>query len=166
MQLSNLLGVLEQYRGASPANPPANVENDYAQVAHQVPQSQLANGLAEAFRSDQTPAFGQMLKSLFERSDPQQRAGILNQLLSAAGPSVLTSLGLGGLANTLGGGTVSPDQANQVPPETVQKMAEHAQAHNPSIVDEASQFYAQHPKLVQALGAGSLALIMSHLSRK
>jgi hypothetical protein len=29
-----------------------------------------------------------------------------------------------------------------------------------------SEFYVQHPTLVQALGAGSLALIMSHISRR
>jgi hypothetical protein len=48
----------------------------------------------------------------------------------------------------------------------VQQLAEHAQKQNPSIIDQASQFYSQHPTLVQALGAGSLALIMSHLSKR
>jgi hypothetical protein len=48
----------------------------------------------------------------------------------------------------------------------VQQLAEHAQASNPSIVDQASSFYAQHPQLVQGLGAGALALIMSHMSKK
>jgi hypothetical protein len=60
---------------------------------------------------------------------------------------------------------VSPEQADQIPAETVQQLAEHAQKQNPSIVDQAGQFYAQHPTLVKALGAGSLALIMSHLSQ-
>lgn len=166
MQLSDLAGMLEKYSGASAANPPDNVENDYAQIAHTVPESHLASGLAEAFRSDQTPQFGQMLGTLFGRSDSQQRAGILNRLLSAAGPGVLGSGLLGNVAGLLGGGQVTPEQASQVSPETVQQLAEHAKAQNPSIVDQASQFYAQHPTLVQALGAGSLALIMSHLSHR
>ena len=52
MQLSDLLGILERYRGASAANPPATVEQDYSQLAQSAPQSHLASGLAEAFRSN------------------------------------------------------------------------------------------------------------------
>jgi hypothetical protein len=61
---------------------------------------------------------------------------------------------------------VTPEQAQQVPPEAVHQLAEQAQKNDPSIVDRASGFYAQHPTLVKALGAGSLALIMSHMSRR
>jgi hypothetical protein len=169
VELGNLLGgMLQQYRGASAANPPQNVSQDYAQVAPNVPQAHLASGLAEAFRSDQTPPFGQMLSTMFGNSNPQQRAGILNQLLSAVGPSLMATGGLSGLAGLLHGGNtaVTPEQANQVPPEAVEQLAEHAEKQNPSIIDQASQFYAQHPTLVQALGAGSLALIMSHISQR
>ena len=168
MGLSHLMGILEEYRDASASTPPPNVEQDYSQVAQSAPQSHLATGLAEAFRSDQTPPFSQMLSTLFQNSNGQQRAGILNQLLAAAGPSVLASSALSGLAGLLRAGqpTVTPEQANQIPPDAVQHLAEHAEKQNPSIVDQASQFYAQHPTLVKALGAGSLALIMSHLSRK
>ncbi len=137
------------------------------QIPEGVPQQHLAPALAEAFRSDQTPPFGQMVGTLFGQSDPQQRAGILNRLLGAVGPGVLATGGLGSLAGIFGGGQqVTPQQANQVPPDTVQQLAEHAKSQDPSIVDRASEFYAQHPTLVQALGAGSLALIMSHLSRR
>jgi hypothetical protein len=167
MPLSDFLSILDQYRGASAANPPATVEQDYSQVAPSAPQSHLASGLAEAFRSDETPPFGQMLSTLFGNSNGQQRAGILNRLLGAVGPGMLASGGLSSLAGLLrGGNNVTPEQADKVPPETVQQLAEHAEKQNPSIVDQASAFYAQHPTLVQALGAGSLALIMSHLSKK
>jgi hypothetical protein len=167
MPLSHLFGILQQYRGASAANPPATVEQDYSQVAQSASQSHLASGLSEAFRSNETPPFGHMLNTLFRNSDGQQRAGILNQLLAAAGPSVLASGGLSSLAGLLrGGNNVTPEQADQIPPETVQQLAEHAAKQNPSIVDQASEFYAQHPTLVKALGAASLALIMSHLSKK
>jgi hypothetical protein len=143
------------------------VEQDYSQVVQSAPRSHLASGLAEAFRSSETPPFGQMLGTLFGNSNGQQRAGILNKLLGAVGPGVLASGGLSSLAGLLGGGNnVTPEQANQIPPETVQQLAEHAEKQNPSIVDQAGEFYAQHPTLVKALGAGSLALIMSHLSQK
>jgi hypothetical protein len=167
MPLSDFLGILEQYRGASSAAPPASVEQDYSQVAQSAPQSHLASGLAEAFRSGETPPFSQMLGTLFGNSNGQQRAGILNTLLSALGPSMPAAGGLSGLAGLLrAGNNVRPEQADQVPPETVEQLAEHAEKHDPSIVDQASAFYAQHPTLVKALGAGSLALIMSHLSAK
>ena len=167
MPLSDFLSMLVQYRGASAAAPPATVEQDYSQVAQTAPRPHLASGLAEAFRSSETPPFGQMLGTLFSNSNGQQRAGILNTLLSALGPSMLASGGLSSLAGLLrGGNNVTPEQADQVPPETVEQLAEHAEKHDPSIIDQASAFYAQHPTLVKALGAGSLALIMSHLSKK
>jgi hypothetical protein len=166
MPLSDLLGILEQYRGASAASPPATVEQDYSRVAQSAPQSHLASGLAEAFRSKETPPFSQMLTTLFSNSNGQQRAGILTQLLGAVGPSLPSSGALSSLAALGGGNGVTPEQADQIPQETVQQLAERAEKQNPSIVDRASEFYAQHPTLVQALGAGSLALIMSHLSKK
>ena len=167
MPLSDLLGILDQYRGASAVTPPATVEQDFSQVAQSAPQSDLASGLAEAFRSNETPPFGQMLSTPFSNSNGQQRSGILNQLLSAVGPSMLASGGLSSLAGLLRGGkNVTPEQADQIPPEAVQQLAEHAEKHNPSVVDQAGEFYAQHPTLVKALGVGSLALIMSRLSKK
>ena len=161
MSLSNLMGVLEQY-----ANPEAaitgNAEQDFDQVSQTASHSHLASGLAEAFRSNQTPSFAQMLTSLFSNSDGQQQAGILNRLLASVGPAAGSSF----LGNLLGGASqVTPEQAQQVPPETVRQLAEKAQQNNPSIIEEASSFYAQHPTLVKTLGAGSLALIMSHMSR-
>ncbi len=73
---------------------------------------------------------------------------------------------LGGLAGLLGGGSqVTPEQAQQVPPEAVHNLAQQAERNDPSIIDKASSFYAQHPTLVQGLGASALAMIMSHMSR-
>ena len=167
MQITDLVGLFQQYRNASAANPPQNVQEDYRQAAEAVPSGHLADALGEAFRSKETPPFGQMLSSLFANSNPDQRAGILNHLVSALGPAALSSGALSSLSGLLrGGANVSPEQAKQVTPAAVQQLAEHAEKQNPSVIDQASQFYAQHPKLVQALGAGSLALIMSHLSKR
>jgi len=161
MSMAGLMGVLQQYTNPGAANT-GNVEQDFQQVSQTAQPSHLAGGLAEAFRSNQTPPFAQMLGTLFSNSNGQQQAGILNHLLSAAGPAV----GSGILGNLLGGGgQITPEQAQQVPPEAVHQLAEQAQKNDPSIVDKASEFYSQHPTLVQALGAGSLALIMSHMSR-
>jgi len=168
MQVSDLVDILEQYRNISVTNPPKTVQQDYEQAAQAVPSSHLADALKEAFRSKDTPPFGQMLSNLFANSNPDQRAGILSRLLTAAGPAALNSGALGSLGALLRGGspTITPEQAKQVSPDALQQLAEHAEKQNPSVIDHAGQFYSQHPKLVQALGAGSLALILSHLSKR
>jgi hypothetical protein len=166
MPLLDLVNVLQRYAGASPATPPADTQQDFEKVAQSAPQEHLAAGLAEAFRSNQTPAFPSMLASLFSQSNGQQRAGILSQLMGSLGPAAASGLG-GGLASMLGSGqAVTAQQASQVSPEEVQKLAEQAHKNNPSIVEQASNFYAQHPQLVKGLGAGALALIMSHMSQR
>lgn len=169
MPISDLLGILNQYRGASSqAPPPADVEQHFTQVAQTTAPANMAGVLASAFRSDETPPFPQIIGNLFNNSNGEQRAGILNQLLSAAGPSLLTSGALSHLSGLLGTGgqaNVTPEQASQVSPEAVQQLAEHAQQQNPSVVDMAGQFYAQHPTLVKALGAGALLVIMRNLSQ-
>jgi hypothetical protein len=109
-----------------------------------------------------------MVASMFANSNPEQRAGILNHLVSAVGPGTLGSGALAGLGALIRGGNnqVTPEQAAEIAPTAVQELATHAEKQDPSVVDRASQFYSQHPKLVQALGAGSLALIMSHISKR
>jgi hypothetical protein len=147
----------------------AEVHATYDKVAPAVPQGTLADGLSHAFRSDQTPPFEQMLANLFKNSTPDQKAGLLNQIIAALGPNaaqMLQTAGAGGLAGALTGGTVTPQQAQQVPPQTVEVLAQKAATKDPSIVDKAAGFYAQHPTLVKAIGAGALALLMSRMSRR
>ncbi|MCU1263593.1 MAG: hypothetical protein JWO80_6478 [Bryobacterales bacterium] len=164
--MSQIGGLLQQYSGASAASPPENVERDFQQVAPQVPQAALSGGLSEAFRSKETPPFGQMVSQLFGQSNGEQRAGILNRLMGAVGTAGLSGSVLGGLSSLMQGRTpITPDQAQQVSPDAVQHLAEHAEKNDPSIIDRASEFYAQHPTLVQGLGAGALALVMSRISQ-
>jgi hypothetical protein len=164
--MTSLMNLLQRYTGVTPDNAPPSVHDDFQQVAQHAPSGHLAGGLSEAFRSDQTPPFQNMLGSLFGASNGEQKAGILNQLLASVGPGLLTSGVLGGLTKYAGAGSLTPQQAEQVSPEAVQELAQHAQQQDPSIVDRASSFYAQHPTLVQALGAGSLAFIMSNMSQR
>jgi hypothetical protein len=165
VDLGKIGDLLQQYSQGAPNS--SNTEEDFEQVSQSASQPHLASGLAEAFKSQQTPPFPEMLGNLFSHSDGQQRAGILNQLLSSVGGGAGASGILGSLSGLLGGGSqVTPEQAQEVSPEAVQQLAQHAQNKDPSIVEKASEFYSQHPTLVKALGAGSLALIMSHMSRK
>ncbi len=170
-----LHNVLTQYAAGSNAAPQnqQEVEQHFSQVAAVAPQSSLAGGLAAAFRSNQTPAFGEMLGSLFSQSNGDQKAGILNTLMASMPPGAVQSLlgsgaAGGALANLLQSGTtnVTPQQAQQVSPEAVQQLAASAEKHDPSIIDTASQFYAQHSTLVKTLGGTALTLALSHIAQK
>src|SRR5262249_7521150 len=141
----------------------------YDQVAGAVSQGTLADGIAHVFKSDQTPPFEQILGGLFQNSSPEQKAAVLNKVLGALGPSASQAIAgsgaLAGLAGLLkGGANVTPQQAQEVTRDQVKVLAQQASQKNPAIVDAAAGFYAQHPQLVKAVGAGALALLMSKIS--
>jgi len=161
--LSSLGGLLQQYAGANPDT--SNAPQHFDQVAQSVPQSTLANGLAEAIRSNQTPPFAQIASQLFSNGNPQQKASMLSTLAAAVGPSILSRFGGGALAQS-GQTSVTPEQATQIQPQDVQNLAEHAEKQDPSIIDKLSQIYAQHPTLIKTLGAAALAVTMSKISQQ
>lgn len=167
MSWMNMLGgVLQQYAGANPNQSPAQTEQDFQQVANAAPKEHLADGIAEAFRSDQTPSFGNMLTGLFDQSNPQQKAGLLNTLVGTMGPGMLSGILARAGAGANAGQTITPEMADKIPSQAINQVAEAAEKHDPSIVDQVSSFYAQHPTLVQGLGAGALAVVMSRMSKK
>lgn len=164
-QVGNLL---KQYSGDSTPNP-ANATEHFDQVAQSASPNVIAEGLSAAFHSDQTPAFGNMVSSLFSQSNGEQKAGLLNQLLASVGPGTLAQLAGGGaLASMLGGGSqqVTPQQAQNVSPEVVQELATHAHNADPSIVDRASAFYAQHTTLVKTLGGAALSIALAKVAER
>lgn len=158
---SNLSGLFQKITSGD-----ANPEQHFDQVAQAVPSSSLASGLAAAFRSNETPPFSQMASQLFSKGNGTQQASVLNTLLSSVGPGMLASLGGGGLASLLQSGqkSVTPEQAANIDPSEVQKLAEHAEQHNPSIIDRVSEVYAQHPALIKGLGAAALGIAMKKIS--
>ena len=165
--LDGLEEVLKQATAAGASE--ADVHDAFDKVSRGAPASDIASGLAHAFNSDKPPPFDQMLSGLFSQSSPQQRAGILNQILGSLGSGGLTQIlgSLGGAAAALPSGTtaVTPQQAQQISPQTVQVLAQNAAKTDPSIVDAAAGFYAEHPTLVKTLGAGALAILMSKISQ-
>jgi hypothetical protein len=182
--MNQLGGILQQYNGAQADQAPDTVHDDFDQLAQNAPPAALSDGLAAAFRSDQTPDFGQMTSNLFSNSGGQQRAGILNTLLRAAGPTILSQVlsrsgggggsssgggGLGSLIDMIRGGgqpEVTPEQAEQISPEAVQQIAEHAQQKDPSIIDRVSDFYAEHPTLIKSLGAAALTIALAKIAQR
>lgn len=164
--MNALGGLISQFGGGQPS--PEQAEQHFDQISQQVPSGMLAGGLADAFRSSETPPFAQMAAQLFGNSGGVQKAGMLNTMLAAAGPALLSGAAGGLLQQFLGGGKreITPQEAEQIPPEVVQQIAERAEQHDPSIIDQLGNFYAEHPTLVKTLGGAVLAVALGKLSQQ
>jgi hypothetical protein len=163
--LMGLLDLLKQYASGLPGQATDNAPDHFGEVAQTAPPETVGQGLAAAFRSDQTPPFAQMVSQLFGQANPQQQSGMLNQLLSVLGPGAASVLGAGKLQDSGSGAPqITPDQAAQVSPQHVQQLAEHAERQDPSIIDTMSSFYAQHPALVKTLGSAALTIALSKIA--
>jgi hypothetical protein len=166
--LDNLEGLIKQAASGNASTADAN--SAYDQVVQAAPQGSLSDAISHTFKSDQTPAFDKMVAGLFSQSSPEQKAGLLNQLLGSLGPAAAQALasagGMAALTNLLkgGSGTVTPQQAEQVSPQAVEVLAQNAARKDPSIMDKAAGFYAQHPDLVKGIGVAALGFLMSRIS--
>lgn len=169
----SLMDMLQRYM--NPASvAPTEAEAHFDQVARTAPPDLVGQGIAGALRSDQTPPFNEMVAQLFGNSNPQQRAGLLNELLRSVGPGLLSGLAggaLGRILQNVQGGTpgasvptVTPAQASEVTPQEVSEVAAHAEAKDPTIVDRVGGFYAEHPQVVKALGGIALAIALGHMA--
>src|SRR5579863_4675691 len=88
--LDEVTGMLSQYvAGGTPAG---DAGAHFQQVAQSVDTGTLAQGIAAAMRSDQTPPFAQMVSQLFASGSGEQRAAMLNTLLSSMPPAQLSQL--------------------------------------------------------------------------
>jgi hypothetical protein len=168
----DLGSLLSQFVGGGGAASPDHFE----QAAQHASPELLSQGLSAMFHSDQTPPFGQMAGQLFGQANPNQQAGMVNQLLGSMGPTVLASLmggaGGGALSGMLGqlthsaGGpaAITAEQASQLTPEQVQQIANHAEQHSPGIIDKMSAFYAEHPGLIKTLGSAALTIALAKMA--
>jgi hypothetical protein len=151
-----LLDIISQVIGG------ASPDQHFDQVAASAPTDVLGKGLAEAFRSDQTPDIGQMVGQLFGNSNGQQQAGMLNQVIAALGPAALSGLAGGVLGRAMAPGStqITPDQASQLSPQQVQDIVQEAHQQNPGVADQLGSFYAEHSGLIKTLGGAALAIAM------
>lgn len=168
--MNALQDIFQRYSGqpGGAAVAPADAHNDFSEVARKAPQDVVAGGISQMFRSDQTPSFAEMVTNLFGQSNPNQRAGLLNQLLGAIGGTgaLRTMPGLSGLSGLFRGGTVTPEQANEVSPDEVQQIAAHAERQDSSVIDKVSSFYSQHPDVMKAVGGLALSVALQHMLRR
>ncbi len=166
----NVMDILKQY-----AERPTDTETDFDEVARQVPPDVLGSGIAQAFRSDQTPSFGDMIGNLLGGSNAQQRTGLLNQLIQAVGPAVLSGVAGGALGRLIQGlqnqssstqPTLTPAQAEQLTPQQLKEIAIAAEKKDPTVLDKVGSFYAQYPDLVKMLGGAALAIALGQMANR
>ena len=157
-----LMDILSQY-----ANRPTSTETDFDEVAPQLSPEVLGDGIAHAFRSDKTPAFGDMVSQMFGGSNPSLRAGLLNQLIGSVGPALLGKLGAM-FANRGAGApaTFSESDAERVTPAQVREMAQEAEKADPGVMDQIGNFYAKHPEVVKVLGGAALAIALARIANR
>ena len=166
----NVMDILKQY-----AERPTDTETDFDEVARQVPPDILGSGIAQAFRSDQTPSFGDMIGNLLGGSNAQQRTGLLNQLIQAVGPAVLSGVAGGALGRLVQGlqnqsasaqPTLTPAQVEQLTPQQLKEIAVAAEKKDPTVLDKVGSFYAQYPDLVKMLGGAALAIALGQMANR
>jgi hypothetical protein len=140
-------------------------DQHFDQVAQNAPPGALGSAIAGAFRSDQTPPIGDMVGKMFQNSNGQQQAGLLNQILATLGPAAAAALAGGALGRIMqpGATQVTPDQASQLTPDQVRDVVNHAHETNPGIADQLGSFYAQHSGLVKTLGGAALLIAMTKM---
>jgi hypothetical protein len=180
--------ILERYDARDSRSVPDTVEDDFDQVAPGVPPDALSDGLAAAFRADETPEFAQMTSQMFGRASGTQRAGILNGLIAAVGPMVLQQIlsrrqgggaaapsaagaggGLGDLLGRVlrgGGAEVRPEEAERVDPRDLEELAREAEKKDPSVIDKVSRVFAEQPQLLKTLGGIALAIALGKVAQR
>ncbi len=166
-----LMDILQQYTNTTAVPNPNIAHEHFDEVSRTAPPEILGQGVADAFRADNTPPFGEMVGQMFGQSNPQQQAGVLNQLLRSIGPGVLSAFG-GGILGRMSAPSnaevphVTPEQASQVTPDQVQEIATRAEQHDPSVLDKIGGFYAEHPQLVKTLGSAALAIALAGVANR
>jgi len=160
--LDDVKGMLSQY--ATNAAPAGDAGAHFQQVAQSVDSGTLAQGIAAAMRSDETPPFAQMVSQLFASGSGDQKMAMLNTLLSSVSPeqrAQLSSLipGLGAASAATGAAT-----ASAISPDAVQTLAQHVEQHDAGIVDRMSALYAAHPTLVKTLGSAAMIIAMRKIA--
>jgi hypothetical protein len=158
-----VMDILKMY-----ADRPTTTEDDFDEVARQVPPEVLGSGITEALESRQTPPFADMVQQLFGRSSPQLKSDLLGRLVRAAGPAVLAKIGgaLGGAPTASADAAPALPDPDSVTPDQVREIAEEARRSNPGVLGQVSEIYAKHPETVKVLGGAALAIALGQMAKR
>ena len=161
--LDSVTSVLAQYASGQGATGDAAAH--FQQVAQGVESSTLAQGIAAAMRSSDTPPFAQLVSQLFSSGSGDQKTAMLNTLLSGLSPDQRAQVAalIPGLRAA---SPVTGAQAANVSAEAVQALAHHVEQHDAGMVDKMSTLYAAHPALVKTLGSAAMMIAMRAIAER
>jgi hypothetical protein len=169
--LNQVTDIMQKYGSADATRIPGSVDTDFDRFAGSAPPAALQEGLAEAFRSGQTPPFPNMLSQLFGRSPAMQKNNVLGTLIASLGPMLVSQIlarhGANRAARQLETGTtrLPPEVVEEIPASSIEAVAAEAEKKDPSIVDRISEFYADQPKLIKTLGGLALVVAMAKVAQ-
>lgn len=159
------MGLLDILQSALAQGNSDNADQHFDQVAQHASKDELGAGVSGVMRSSQTPPFGELVGKTFGQAEPTQQAGMLNQIIAALGPAAASALGGGVLGKLLAPGQtqITPEQASQLSSAQVSEVAAHAEQAQPNVVDQVSQFYAEHSGLIKTLGGAALMVALAKM---
>lgn len=168
---NDVSALLQQYAAETGVRSVQKVEQDFVEVAQQMPPETLTHGLSEAIQSDQTPSFEQMVGESFERGDSRQRAGVLKELLDAAGPAAARPLIDHGVLPATADHVkatelVDSELAGRLQSSLVEQVAYEAAQEDPSVIGRMSTLYAEDPELGKTLGGVTLSVALGKMAEK
>lgn len=168
---NDVSAVLRQYAAETGVHSVQKVEQDFVAIAQQVPAQEVTGGLVQAIHSEQTPPFDELMRQSFERADAGQRAAMLKRLLEGASPRVLSPLTDNTVLRYIARDeyhvvSVHADDAigGLLSPGVFQQIAGEAAAHDPTVVDRMSEFYAVDPDAGRTLGGAALSVALGKMA--
>ena len=163
--------VLDRYLKVPPGQEQTEAPQHFEEVSRQAPAETVGDGITEALKSEKTPPFPQMMRSLFGWGSPSQRIAILKQLSGSIGPGFADSFAGGRFKDVFAqhpsaAQSPSPEQTSQINPADVEHAATEAEKRDPSIVKSMGGMLAQHPDLVKKLGAAALTIALGKMAQR
>ena len=164
----DLGSLLQQHAGHVTAADPDGVAQAFKHIVGEQPQSSVAQGIARAFLSDQTPPFAQLVSQLFLRSDTGLRTELLNLLLDNVSPTMLSALAgsVGTLFTENGHPHLSAEQIADITPPQVAEIAAVAQQHNAGVVERIATLFAQHANVFNGLDSDILKVALGTMAQQ
>jgi hypothetical protein len=142
-----------------------DILEDFREVARRAPEEAVAQGIAAAFRSEETGSRAKMVADLFLHSDARQRADLLNILVAFIGENArhaLSNAGLFGL--DADSRHVTAEWTLELSPEAIGVIAAEAEQQDSRVVDRISAFYAPYSAVVSKLGVPAVLTILTHIA--
>ncbi len=161
--------LLKRKRGGHAGAASTSVSDRFRHVAMSASPEIMGRLLADAFRSDQTPPFAELVSQMFGAVSPQRQADILGLLLERLSEAAVASMPDGtqviGLAGpTRGKGVaISPQGLTGISADQVKRLARLAEWHDPAIIDRIGGLCARHTELIDALGEEAPAVLAALL---